>query len=247
MATKKIHVNATESVPNVVARFVADQSKEAVNARGAFYIGVSGGSVAKFLGKELPLIKEIQWDKWHVFFCDERLVPFDNDDSTYKLYKEHFLGGKTSLPDSQMYNIKPDLPVEEAAKDYALQVEKVPKNEKGIPVFDLLVLGMGPDGHTCSLFPGHPLLNETELMIAPISDSPKPPPCRVTMTYPVINSSRCALFASTGAGKADNVKKVLEDDASDPLPAARVNPQGEVHWFLDEAAASKLSKQYSNM
>ncbi|PIK61803.1 putative 6-phosphogluconolactonase-like [Apostichopus japonicus] len=247
MAAKRVHINATEAVPKVVAKFVADKSKEAVQARGEFYIGVSGGSVAKFLGKELPAMEGIQWAKWHVYFCDERLVGFDNDDSTYKLYKENWLAGKTSLPEEQMYAIKPELSVEEAAKDYASKVDKVPKNEKGLPVFDLLVLGMGPDGHTCSLFPGHPLLNETSLTIAPISDSPKPPPCRVTMTFPVIDSSRCALFASTGAGKADNVKRVLEVEEAVPLPAARVNPQGEVHWFLDEAAAGKLTKQYSNM
>lgn len=87
MAAKRVHINATEAVPKVVAKFVADKSKEAVQARGEFYIGVSGGSVAKFLGKELPAMEGIQWAKWHVYFCDERLVGFDNDDSTYKLYK----------------------------------------------------------------------------------------------------------------------------------------------------------------
>lgn len=247
MAAKRVHVLETTAVPKAVAAFVAEKSKQAVQDRGAFYIGVSGGSVAKFLGQELPTSEGISWEKWHVYFCDERLVPFDNDDSTYKLYKEHWLGGKANLPENQLYAIKPDLTVDEAAKDYASQVDKVPKNDKGFPVFDLLVLGMGPDGHTCSLFPGHKLLDEKSLAIAPISDSPKPPPCRVTMTFPVINSARCALFASTGAGKADNVMRVLEGEETNPLPAARVHPQGEVHWFLDEAAAGKLTKQYSNM
>lgn len=87
MAAKRVHVLETTAVPKAVASFVAEKSKQAVQERGAFYIGVSGGSVAKFLGQELPAAEGISWGKWHVYFCDERLVPFDNDDSTYKLYK----------------------------------------------------------------------------------------------------------------------------------------------------------------
>lgn len=95
---------------------------------------------------------------------------------------------------------------EEAALDYAQQVARHFPTAKGIPKFDLLILGMGPDGHTCSLFPGHKLLDETSVLIAPINDSPKPPPSRITMTFPLINSAKCCIFAVSGDAKAEIVK-----------------------------------------
>lgn len=93
--------------------------------------------------------------------------------------------------------------------DYAQQVAQAFPTARGIPKFDLLILGMGPDGHTCSLFPDHPLIEETNVLIASIVDSPKPPPCRITMTFPLINSSKCCIFAVCGEGKADVVKVCL--------------------------------------
>ncbi|XP_033626383.1 6-phosphogluconolactonase-like [Asterias rubens] len=243
MASRKVHVLQTEDVPSAVCDFVAEQSKSAVRERGAFYLGVSGGSVAKFMIEGLPKIQNVEWGKWHVFFCDERLVSFDDGDSTYRIYKE--LIGKVKLPESQLYAINPSLSVNDAAKDYATKLNAVPKGPDGMPVFDLLVLGMGPDGHTCSLFPGHKLLEEESLVIAPIDDSPKPPPCRVTITYPVIKAARCAMFASTGAGKAEVVQRVLEGNELPLLPAARVQlTKGTVHWFLDKAAAGNLQAKY---
>lgn len=108
---------------------------------------------------------------------------------------------------------------------------------KTIPKFDLLLLGMGPDGHTCSLFPGHALLAEDKVLVAPIADSPKPPPRRITMTYPLINNARACVFAMSGAGKADMVKRILGD--GEQLPAGLVRPtNGTLTWILDEAAAA---------
>ncbi|XP_037803056.1 6-phosphogluconolactonase-like [Penaeus monodon] len=202
---------------------------------GVFTIGLSGGSLAKFLGKGLPSINT-SWDKWSLFFCDERVVPFDHDDSTFKVYKG--LIESTPLKAEQFVVINPSLEAEAAAKDYEAKVRaKFPNVEW--PTFDLLLLGMGPDGHTASLFPGHALLREDKLWIAPISDSPKPPPCRVTMTFPVINKARCCIFAMAGQGKADMVKRILGD--GEALPSGMVKPiNGELIWILDEGAASKL-------
>lgn len=134
------------------------------------------------------------------------------------------------------------MPLDECAKQYALQIRKAFELEHSIewPKFDLLLLGMGPDGHTCSLFPGHSLLDEKNVLIAPISDSPKPPPARVTMTFPVINNARCCIFAMAGVGKADMVKRVLVD--KEDLPAGKVKPSnGELYWILDAAAGIHLS------
>lgn len=87
MECRKVHILPTGDIPAAVCSFVAESSRSAIAARGAFYLGVSGGSVAKFLGDGLPEISDLQWDKWHIYFCDERLVAFDHADSTYKIYK----------------------------------------------------------------------------------------------------------------------------------------------------------------
>ncbi|KAK7082209.1 hypothetical protein SK128_011330 [Halocaridina rubra] len=229
-------VDNEEKVASELCSLVQKLANYAITERGHFKIGLSGGSLAKFLCGGLPSI-ETSWDKWSLFFCDERLVPFSDGDSTYKLYKAGLVGS-TPLTEEQFVVINPELDVEEAAKDYESKVRNsFPDCEW--PKFDVLLLGMGPDGHTASLFPDHKLLDERSVWIAPISDSPKPPSCRVTMTLPVINNARCCIFAMAGAGKAEMVKRILGD--GEALPSAMVKPvSGELYWILDTAAASKL-------
>ena len=113
----------------------------------------------------------------------------------------------------------------------------------GFPKFDLMLLGMGPDGHVASLFPGHPLLNEKEHWVTFIKDSPKPPPERITFTFPVINSSANIALVATGSGKAGVVQQALggENSSSELLPVQMITLEdGELTWFADKAAASKL-------
>lgn len=114
-------------------------------------------------------------------------------------------------------------------------------NSVKFPVFDLLLLGVGPDGHTCSLFPDHPLLDENVGWVAYIGDSPKPPPRRITFTLPVVNHAHNIAFVATGEGKQDVLKEIIENSES-KLPSALVKPvTGKLYWFLDDAAATKLT------
>ena len=125
---------------------------------------------------------------------------------------------------------------QEAAEDYEMKLRQI-YPDSSLPCIDLLLLGAGPDGHTCSLFPGHPLLNEKDKWVAPIDDSPKPPPCRVTLTYPVINNASCSVFAMVGAKKAEIIKTLLKD--REDLPAGNIKSK-EVLWIIDKSAASLL-------
>lgn len=129
-------------------------------------------------------------------------------------------------------------PIEKIADDYERTLREKFGMDNGIPSFDLLLLGVGPDGHTASLFPGHDLLNEKNRLIAFIKDSPKPPPQRITMTYTLINNARHSIFAVPGKGKADIVRKIFSEN--EDLPASRVTAIEKVHWLLDEQSASEL-------
>lgn len=136
-------------------------------------------------------------------------------------------------------------PVEKVASDYEKTVRESFQMPSGIPSFDLLLLGVGPDGHTCSLFPGHKLLDEKTLLIAPISDSPKPPSGRITMTFPLINNARHSIFAVPGSGKADIIKSIFLDKEN--LPAAKVTALEKVHWLLDEGSAIHVADMETQM
>ncbi|KAM9312875.1 6-phosphogluconolactonase [Gastrophryne carolinensis] len=209
-------------------------------SKSNFCLGLSGGSLVQLLSQELPKTAGLNTEGWKVAMCDERLVPFTDPESTYGEYLRHLvpLG---LLSESQFITIDPSLSVEDAAAEYAKKLREIfPGND--LPSFDMLILGLGPDGHTASLFPGHSLLQVTDQIVAPISDSPKPPPQRVTLTLPVINAAKTVVFVATGEGKAPILKRILQSEDPDPLPAARVAPvKGKLLWFLDEPAARDLT------
>lgn len=203
-------------------------------------VGLSGGSLVGALAGVLPGV-QTDWSRWRFFFCDERVVPFEDADSTYGCYKAQLLP-RLNLREEQFVVIDPALPAGRAAMDYSSKLSEY--FGEALPEFDLLLLGMGPDGHTCSLFPGHQVLEEKSRWVAEVTDSPKPPPCRVTLTLPVLNNARLALFPISGKEKADTVLKVLHPGAGEALlPAALVKPsKGDVVWLLDSGAASLLPK-----
>ncbi|KAJ4982430.1 hypothetical protein NE237_033267 [Protea cynaroides] len=247
----KVHVfDADEALSDSLAKYTAAISEKFVRERGAFSVVLSGGYLIEYMKKlvEPPYVDSIDWTKWHVFWLDERVVPKDHADSNYKLAYDGFLS-KVPIPPSQVYAIDDKLSAEGAADAYETCLKQAVKNKvvdlsasTGFPKFDLMLVGMGPDGHVASLFPGHPLLNEKERWVTFIKDSPKPPPQRITFTFPVINSSAYIALVIVGAKEAGPVHRALGNDSqsSDMLPIQMVSPEGETTWFLDKEAGSKL-------
>ncbi|KAJ3410570.1 6-phosphogluconolactonase [Chytridiales sp. JEL 0842] len=224
---------------------VARVAAESIKASGKFTVAVSGGSLPTVLAAVLKSNKNIDWDKWHVFFADERCVPLDHADSNYLLTKKELLD-HVPIPSNQVYTINDKLVQDpsKAAADYQQVLEKVFGVKYSTtavqPSFDLILLGMGPDGHTCSLFPGHPLLKEDKLWVSSLTDSPKPPPSRITLTYPVLNAAKNIFYVTTGAGKAEIFKEIFDEHKQ--YPAALVKPKTDVVWLLDKPAAALIQK-----
>lgn len=208
--------------------------------RGPLSIALTGGSAAKLYEALVPA--PIDWATVHVFFGDERCVAPTHADSNFRLAEEALLG-RVSIPRQNVHRVRGEDDPDAAAAAYASELASVVTDG----ALDIVHLGMGPDGHVCSLFPGHALLREAHLheasrLVAALRDSPKPPPARVTLTLAALARARRALFLVMGEGKADAVRSAIEDPSS-PLPAALVHRMGNATWLLDRAAASKLTTQ----
>lgn len=232
-----------QQLGQAAAGHVASLSTQAMAKRGRFVVAVSGGSLPQLLFPSLigePLHAQIDWPKWHIFWADERCVPLTDPDSNYRLARE-YLFSHVEIPPSQIVPINDTLDPAAAATDYQNKLTQVFAPARGhLPRFDLILLGMGEDGHTASLFPGHSLLREKGLWVAPIYDSPKPPPERITLTLPVINNARQVIFMATGAQKAEPLSAIFKGNSK--LPAGLVLPSnGELHWFVDDTAAAALA------
>lgn len=170
-------------------------------------------------------------------------MALDHEDSNFASVSKLFIS-HTPIQPSQVHTIDVSLlsDPEELADEYERQLIATfaQRDAARYPVFDLILLGMGPDGHTCSLFPGHALLTEEDRWVAFIEDSPKPPAKRITFTYPVINHAYRVAFVAAGEGKQDTLSEVL-DQPDKGLPSSRVRPSapGQVFWFTDDAASAK--------
>jgi 6-phosphogluconolactonase len=216
----------------------AAQAQNAVRASRKFTVALSGGSTPKSLYMLLASRNDIPWQQIYFFFGDERHVPPDNPDSNYRMAHAAMLA---HVPPENVFRIRAELPdANAAAKAYELSMRTFFHLEPGeFPRFDLTLLGLGPDGHTASLFPGSAALQETQrLVVANWID--KFNSFRLTFTYPVLNHSACVLFLASGKEKAHALREILED--SENLPANQVHPiNGRLIWMLDRDAASNLS------
>ncbi|XP_016923250.2 probable 6-phosphogluconolactonase [Drosophila suzukii] len=226
--------NSEEELVQVLANLLKRCSQEALARQDKFSVGLSGGSLIQLLTKALKS-GALKTEKWMFYFCDERYVPLDDSDSTYGAYKADWLTHLPSIKDSQFVRADTTKPLDDCAADYEAKVRDQ------VDRFDLLLLGMGPDGHTCSLFPEQPAtLKESQRLVIPIRNSPKPPPERITFTLPLINGARDVAFVVTGVGKASVVKSVFVD-LDKKFPAAWVNPtQGQLTLIVDAGAGKEI-------
>ncbi|KAM0756040.1 6-phosphogluconolactonase [Meredithblackwellia eburnea MCA 4105] len=228
-----------------LASFVLAAQDEALKKDRTFKLAVSGGSLPKVLGQDLIGREDVKWDQWEVFFADERIVPLDDPDSNYLAVHEH-LFSKVPIPRSQIHTIDTSLlsDPEALADEYEKQMVSTfitGSNSIAFPRFDLVLLGIGPDGHTCSLFPGHPLLEEQDGWVAWLDDSPKPPSKRITLTFPVLNHAYRVAFVATGSGKQDILHRAL-DKPEEGLPCSlvKVKTPGLTYYFADDAATEQV-------
>jgi 6-phosphogluconolactonase len=235
----------SNTLSHEAAQYIVRLATEAIASHGYFTIALSGGSTPKalytLLGNE-PYHGQIDWALVEIFWSDERCVPPDSSDSNYQLAQEVLLS-KIPIAANQVHRMPADkVDRDEASHEYTLEMQRVFGTD-GIPSFDLLQLGMGPEGHTASLFPHQASLHEQQRLVMPVN-VPKPPPPRLTFTPPLLNAARHVLFLVTGSEKADALQAVLEGSYQpEEYPAQIIRPpHGEVTWMLDTAAAGKLQR-----
>jgi len=208
---------------------------------GIATVAVSGGSAPKEMFRHMASVR-FDWSEVHVFWADERPVPPDDDQSNYKLANENWLA-PARIPERNIHRIHAELPPEEAARQYVHEIRRffmIGSTE--LPRFDVIHLGMGPDGHTASLFPGEPLISDREGIAASVSVE-KLGQQRVTLLPGVLLAGRHNVMLVTGEEKAETLRRVFNDPYEpEELPSqviAREAPQ--THWFFDKAAAHLIA------
>lgn len=240
---KELHISAdTQTLSTELASWIKDLIVETLKTKDRFTFVLSGGSTPKALYKLLAsdtYRTSIHWEKVHFFYGDERAVPFEDERNNAKMSYDTLLNF-IEVPEENIHIMRTDLEPKESAIAYeAILKSYFGENE---PTFDLVLLGMGDDGHTLSLFPGTDVIHEktawTSAFFLKAQDM-----YRITLTAPVVNKSRFIVFMAAGSGKASTLKEVLEGPTDlERLPSQIIATEnGEVHWFIDKSAAALLS------
>lgn len=236
-----------DDITALAGQLAADFRKalEAKTASGeSLTVALSGGHTPKAFFEVLakaPYGDNLPWDKVVFFWGDERCVPPDDDESNYKMTNLSLLS-RVKIPQANVHRVLGENPPEEEAVRYASEIkDNVPSGKNGFPVFDWIFLGMGEDGHTASLFPGAPTLNERE-KICVVATHPQTGQKRVSVTFPVLDSGKRVSFLVAGSGKEPVLKAILENPGQKlPYPASMVHPSdGVLEWYVDRLAAPWL-------
>ncbi len=234
-----VHVySSSEELSAAAAREFAAKAEEAIEERGRFAVVLAGGSTPETMYGILArdYADHIDWGRVYVFFGDERSVPPHHEDSNLKMASEVLLD---HVPVGNVHRMRGELPPDEAAEAYEEELRKFFQTED-VPRFDLILLGIGADGHTASLFPETSALEVTDRLVV-ANPVLKLDTTRITLTAPVLNAARAVNFLVAGEGKAEALKEILEGDA-DPrrYPAKLVRPSGGPNWMVDRSTTGWL-------
>ena len=239
----EVHILRTQvEAVRAAAEFVAALAEERTARRGRFTVALSGGSTPRDLYRLLgsqPYAERLAWERWHVFWGDERCLPPEHEESNYRMAREALLD-RVPVPPEHIHRIRGEWTPEAAAREYERELRRAFRPTT--PILDLVLLGLGDDGHTASLFPETDALEEVRQLVV-ANWVPRLQAHRVTFTLPLINRARHVAFLVTGGSKATMVGRVLlPHPGGQLLPAALVRPRpGGLHWFLDTEAASCLT------
>ena len=240
--------STAEAAAREAAEGFAAAARETFEFAPMFCVALPGGSSPIPMFERLAsdeLRGRVDWSRVEIFFGDERAVGPDRADSNYRSAREHLLD-RVPIDPARVHRMEGEArDLDEAAARYeAILREKLPRDERGVGVFDLVVLGLGADGHTASLFPGTAALDETERWVV-ANDVPQLKTRRLTLTYPILNAARRVVFLAPGAAKADRVAEILGfAPGGERHPAARVRPKaGESIWLLDEESAKRIRER----
>ncbi len=223
----------------------------AIDARGAAYVALTGGGTGvKLLQHVRDHGAAIDWSKVHLFWGDDRYVPAADDDRNDKQAREALLD-HVDIPVANVHAMPASDgefgdDIDAAALAYEQVLAANARDGAPSPEFDVHLLGMGGEGHVNSLFPHTPAVRESTRMVVGVTDSPKPPPRRITLTLPAVQRSREVWFVVAGADKADAVAAAVGGAAADDVPAAGAVGRAATVWLLDEAAAAKLSSSHTD-
>lgn len=235
-----------EQLTLAAAHLLQEHAANCITSRDCFSLVLAGGSTPANLYHILsqpPFLDSIDWSRVYIFFGDERYVPHDHADSNFAMAKNKLLD-HVPIPESQIYPIPTDCEVAgECSSRYARDILTFfAEHPKLDTTFDMVLLGMGDDGHTASLFPHTPILHEREVPADAVYVD-KLQTWRISMTYDTLNRSRKVLFLVTGENKAATVAKVFRGDSTiEDYPSKGIHPVGECCWYLDEQAASQILK-----
>jgi 6-phosphogluconolactonase len=233
-----------EAVAQTAAELTVKTLNQAIAVHGQANWLLAGGTAPMGAYRLLASTyrDQVAWSKVVVAIGDERCVSFDSLDASWPLISQALLE-VVGLPLEHQLRPKSNLGAEEAAEEYGQQLSSLIPEGSTVPHFDLVWLGMGEDGHTLSLFPEHLAFTNSEALVIPVHDSPKPPPDRISLSLGALSNSSSCLIMATGSGKAEIIAKVFAGDTSLPINQAASTIEvagGKVTWLLDTAAASLM-------